>query len=295
MTSRIDRDFSSRGVRCAGTLYLPDRVLRPPVVVMGHGFGAERAWRLPAFAERFCDAGFGAFVFDYRGFGDSDGSPRHIVSPRRHIRDFEAAVEHVRTFSDVDPERIVLWGTSFGAAHVLTLASRGIRCAAVIAHVPHVDALASLAGGATDPMQLLKLIAAGLRDGLRAVTFRDPYYVSTVGRPGEMAIMSTEDAWDGVMALVPPGVPFDNRCAARIALTFPAYRPIRNASKIRVATLIVGAVRDSLIPIEAVRKTAAAIAGARLVELDCSHFDPYTGPWFERSVAAQLDFLRACV
>ncbi|MFZ1862651.1 MAG: alpha/beta fold hydrolase [Polyangiales bacterium] len=294
MTTRINRDFSSRGVRCAGTLYRPDGVLRPPCIVMGHGFGAERAWGLPSFAERFCGAGFAAFLFDYRGFGDSAGSPRRIVSPRRHIEDFEAAVEHVRAFADIDPEQLVLWGTSLGGGHALTLASRRVRCAAVIAHVPHVDAVASLAGGATSPAQLLKLVAAGLRDGLRAATFREPYYVPAVGRPREVAVMSTEDAWEGVMALVPPGAPFDNRCAARIALTFPLYRPIREVSRIRVPTLIVAAAQDSLIPIEAVRKTAARISNVRLIELDCSHFAPYAGEWFERSIEAQLDFLRAC-
>lgn len=294
MITRSDRDFASRGVRCAGTLYRPDGALRPPVLVMGHGFGAERAWGLPVFAERFVQAGFAAFSFDYRGFGDSDGSPRRIVSPRRHLQDFEAAVEHVRAFADIDPEQLVLWGTSLGGAHALTLASRGVRCAAVIAHVPHVDAIASLTHGATRPMQLVRLLAAGVRDGWRAATLREPYYVPTVGRPGEVAIMSTEDAWDGFMGLLPPGAPFDNRCAARIAFTFPFYRPIRKVSAIDVPTLLVGAARDSLIPIEAVRKTAARIPRARLVELDCAHFAPYSGEWLERSIAAQLDFLGGC-
>lgn len=292
MTTRIDRDFSSRGVRCAGTLYLPDGVFRPPVVVMGHGFGAERAWGLPAFAERFSEAGVAAFLFDYRGFGDSGGSPRRVVSPRRHIQDFEAAVEHIRAFADINPEELVIWGTSLGGGHALTMASRGVRCAAVIAHVPHVDALASLAGGASKPSQVLRLVWAGLRDGIRAATHREPYYVATVGRPGEAAIMTTEDAWEGVMALVPPGAPFDNRCAARVALTFPFYRPIREVSSIQVPTLLVGAVRDSLIPIESVRRAASRIPKGRLVELDCPHFAPYTGAWFERSVEAQLAFLR---
>ena len=278
-------------MRCAGTLYLPDGILRPPVIVMGHGFGAERSWTLPSFAERFSQAGFASFLFDYRGFGESDGEPRRIVSPRRHIEDFETAVEHVRIFSEIDPQRLTLWGTSLGGGHVLTMASRGVRCAAVIAHVPHVDAMASLAGDASGPAHLLKLTAAGVRDALRAATFRDPYYVPTVGRPGELAIMNTEDAWDGVMSLLPPGAPFDNRCAARIALTFPFYRPIREVSKITVPTLLVGATEDVLIPIEAVRKAANLIPSGRLVELECSHFAPYTGDWFNRSVAAQVTFL----
>jgi alpha-beta hydrolase superfamily lysophospholipase len=40
---------------------------------MAHGFGAERAFQLPADADRFVDRGVAALLFDYRGFGDSEG------------------------------------------------------------------------------------------------------------------------------------------------------------------------------------------------------------------------------
>jgi hypothetical protein len=43
---RVDSDL----VRA--DLCRPEGQTRPPVVVMGHGFGAERRFRLPAFAER---------------------------------------------------------------------------------------------------------------------------------------------------------------------------------------------------------------------------------------------------
>lgn len=286
----LERDFVSQGVRCAGTLYLPDRVSPPPVVVLGHGFGGERAWGLPRFAERFAEAGIAAFLLDYRGFGDSDGEPRRVVSPRRHLEDFTAALAHVRAMREVDPDQIVLWGTSLGGGHAVTLAARHPDIAAVIAHVPHVDTLASLRQ-LGDPMHILKLTAAGLRDLGHMVTGREPYYVDNVGRPGALAMLNTEDSWDGFMTLIPEGEPFDNRCAARIALTIPFYRPIASSGEIEVPTLIVAAVRDSLIPIASVRKTAQRIPGCELVELDCRHFEPYTGAWFEKSIAAQLGFL----
>jgi pimeloyl-ACP methyl ester carboxylesterase len=287
----IDRDFESRGTRCAGTLYLPDGAKRPPVIVLAHGFGAERGWRLPAFAERFVQAGFGAFLFDYRGFGDSDGEPRRVVAPRKHRQDIRAVVEHVRGFDNIDPGRLVLWGTSLGGGHALTIAADDASFAALIAHVPHVDAMASLAA-LPDPLHAVRLMAAGVRDAFHAATFREPYYIGNVGHPGDLAMLNTEDSYEGMLSLLSPGEPFDNRCAARIALTFAFYRPILHAAKIRTPTLIVAAVQDSLIPIEAVRKTAARIPDCKLVELDCPHFAPYTGEWFERSISAQLTFLR---
>jgi pimeloyl-ACP methyl ester carboxylesterase len=245
--------------------------------------------RLPAYAERFVDRGFAAFLFDYRGFGESDGEPRQIVSPRLHLQDLRAAIEHVRGLPEVDGGRVVLWGTSLGGGHVLVTAARDPLIAAVVAQVPHVNALATR--GAVGGARLRRMIGAGLRDLLRAATGRSPHYVPAVGHPGDDAMLSTEGAYEGFMALVPPDARFENRCAARIALTIPFYNPIRFAARIRCPTLIVAAVHDELIPIRAVRETARRIRDGRLVELDCRHFDAYQGAWFERAVSEQLGFL----
>ena len=88
---RSDIDFAWHGSRCAGWLYLPRAVVRPPLVIMAHGFGAERTFGLEPFAERFARAGLATFLFDYRCFGDSDGEPRNLISPRRQLEDWEAA------------------------------------------------------------------------------------------------------------------------------------------------------------------------------------------------------------
>jgi hypothetical protein len=37
--------------------------------------------------------------------------------------------------------------------------------------------------------------------------------------------------------------------------------------------------------------TATALPDGRLVELDCGHYDVYVDDWFERTVAAEIDFL----
>jgi hypothetical protein len=50
-------DFISHGVRCSGDLYLPTDQKHPPVVVMGHGFAAEKCFRLPAYADPFSSLG----------------------------------------------------------------------------------------------------------------------------------------------------------------------------------------------------------------------------------------------
>ena len=79
--TRIDHTFISEGKKCGAWLYLPAGVSKPPVVVMAHGFGGQRWMRLPAYAERFAQRGMAVFVFDYRGFNDSEGEPRNYINP----------------------------------------------------------------------------------------------------------------------------------------------------------------------------------------------------------------------
>ena len=40
---------------------------------------------LHPYAEQFAQAGMAVLVFDYRGFGGSDGEPRHHISWMKHL------------------------------------------------------------------------------------------------------------------------------------------------------------------------------------------------------------------
>ncbi|MCU0577300.1 MAG: lysophospholipase, partial [Desulfobacterota bacterium] len=51
-------------------------------------------------------------VFDYRGYGNSDGSP----SEQGTYRDGEAAWDYHVTARKIAPEKIVIWGRSLGGA-----------------------------------------------------------------------------------------------------------------------------------------------------------------------------------
>jgi alpha/beta superfamily hydrolase len=80
---------------------------------------------LHKYASIFASHGIACFVFDYRGWGGSDGTPRHWLSARRHVADWKAAVRHVRAnmTDSVDINKLCLWGTSFAGGHVLVVAS----------------------------------------------------------------------------------------------------------------------------------------------------------------------------
>ena len=190
---------------------------------MAHGFSAVRGQRLDAYAERFCAAGIGVLVFDYRHFGDSDGAPRQLLSIRRQLQDWRAAIAFARTLPDVDPERIALFGSSLSGGHVLTMAARDPAIAAVVAQVPTCDGLRNL-----PPLglaHLTRLTLAGCYDALRSLAGLSPYYIRAAGEPGSLAAMATHEALPWFTEVTPANTTWVNQVAARIALTYGTYRP----------------------------------------------------------------------
>jgi pimeloyl-ACP methyl ester carboxylesterase len=286
---RSDVDFMSHGSRCAAWLYLPTGVERPPVVIMAHGFGAERTFGLEPFAERFAQAGLAVFLFDYRCFGESDGEPRNWVSPRRHLQDWEAALAHVKNLAAIDASRIALWGTSFSGGHVIVIAAQHPEISAVVAQVPFADGLALLASA---PLKLmLHLGMAALRDLLRIAMRRAPFTVPIVGPTDSLAIMNMPGSWEGYQSLLPKETTWTNACPARAVFATSLYRPTRHAPRVRCPALLVMAKHDEVIPSWSVQKESARLPDGQLVTLNCSHFDPYEGPCFEDAVVTEQIFL----
>jgi pimeloyl-ACP methyl ester carboxylesterase len=294
---RIESDFESAGTRCAAWLFLPESKEGqgadsgpPPIVVMAHGFGGQREMRLPAFAERFASRGLAALVFDYRCFGDSDGEPRNLIDPRRHLEDWRAAIEHVRASPQLDAGRLALWGTSFSGGHVLAIGSEVAGISAIVSQVPFVGF--DRRGPSMPLGQMVRAVFSGLRDMARAARGASPYYVPIAGSPQEFAFLNTPDAMDYLRDLVPPGSTWENRVPARVLFQMPRYRPLRNAAKIEAPVLMVAAENDSLIPVAGVRAASQSIPDCELVVLPkTGHFEPYIGEVFERVVEREAEFL----
>lgn len=289
MFTRHDSDFVSHGIRCAGWLYIPDGTQRPPIVVMAHGFGGERDMKLPEYAEKFVAQGLAVFVFDYRTFGASGGHPRYVVSPRRHLEDWQAALIHVRGLPFVDGSRLALWGTSFSGGHVIATAAKDQRVKAIVAQVPFVDGLASM--GSYRISYRLRALGYALRDHWRRVTRQPPFYVPILGEPHQFAVLNGPDAIPGYRAIVPPGSAFANQCAAGILLEVLAYRPILFASRVSCPALVVIAENDLYCPAGAVEKTVARMKYAEIVRRPVGHFEVYVGAEFELVATHEAEFL----
>lgn len=293
-TERQDIAFTSDGTICRGWLTYPAAAARGPVplVLMAHGFGATRDMHLEQYVQRFNAAGLATLIFDYRGFGASDGQPRNRLDPDAEIADWQAALRCVRSLPGIDRTRIALWGTSFAGGLVVSVAARDGDIAATVSQCPLLDGFAAAIEIAryAGPLSLLKVSAHGLFDAARALTGAAPHYIPIVAKPGEIGAMTSADAWDGYVRLCPPG--FRNEVTARTALLVPRFRPIRDAANVRCPALLQICEKDTVAPVSAVEKAAALMPKAEVVRYPVGHFDVYFGAAFERSVADQLAFLQ---
>ncbi len=88
-------------------------------VLMCHGNAGNVESRLVA-VKFFARAGFSVLLFDYRGYGNSEGRPTEEGT----YLDAEAAHEHLIRVEGIPPERILVLGESLGGAVAIELARR---------------------------------------------------------------------------------------------------------------------------------------------------------------------------
>jgi dipeptidyl aminopeptidase/acylaminoacyl peptidase len=133
--------FYSEGVRLAGDLYRPDGVARGERragIVLCHGYTGVKDLYLPDNARVLTDAGYVVMTFDYKGWGDSEGS-RSRLAPYSRVADVQAALTFLGTRPEVDAGRLGIYGTSYGGATVVWTAAidRRVRCVVSVVGIGH--------------------------------------------------------------------------------------------------------------------------------------------------------------
>lgn len=116
---------ASDGIQLAAW-YMPSERMRG-VVLFCHGNAGNISHRLESLSI-FHKLQLDTFIFDYRGYGKSNGKP----SERGTYRDAEAAWDYLVRQRDIPPNRIVLFGRSLGGAVAAHLAMRRVPAAVVI-------------------------------------------------------------------------------------------------------------------------------------------------------------------
>jgi pimeloyl-ACP methyl ester carboxylesterase len=167
---------------------------------MAHGFSAVKDMRLDRFAEVFAAAGLACLVFDYRGFGASDGTPRQDIDPQAQLIDYRNAISAARTLPEIDGDRIGVWGTSYSGAHALMLGAidRRVRC--TVAQVPMIDGWQSF-GRLAGADGLATLVEQLIAERERIYAGGAPAMIPVVTAGSDFAALPTPDAWEWFQAI----------------------------------------------------------------------------------------------
>ena len=281
----VEVGFESGGEHCAGRLHLPPGEGPHPLVTMLHSTAGLRQMRCYSGRGRaFAEAGLATLQFECRGFGDSEGEPRLLLDVRRQAEDLEAALAFAAGRAELDRERLALWGASASCALVLDAATRRNEVGAVVCLAPFVPGRETQRSARTP---LARLALAAFADRLRIALRREPRGVAIGGEPGETAILVREDAAARERALVPDGVPWENRVVLRPRLRTP--HPLRVAPRVDAPLLIAAGEKDLLCPPGPAAELAERAPRGELALSPCGHFDLYEGA----SVEAEVSFLSA--
>ncbi|MGZ5853835.1 MAG: alpha/beta hydrolase [Xanthobacteraceae bacterium] len=126
--------FPSDGLTLTGKLSVPaGGAARKAAIIVMHGFGGhhdgpQQRWSVKSYN----DLGYATLRFDFRGCGASEGVRGRVI-PYEQVADARAAVDYLASRDDIDPKRIALSGTSYGAAVAVYAAGTDPRVAGVIA------------------------------------------------------------------------------------------------------------------------------------------------------------------
>ncbi|WP_370330576.1 alpha/beta hydrolase [Mycolicibacterium hippocampi] len=278
--------FVSGAGRCRGLVYPAVTTGPRPYVILCPGFGGTQDTpSLIAAAEAFARHGYHAMTFDYRHFGLSDGEPRQLVDLDGQLDDIRAAISFVRTRPDASG--VVLWGTSLGGGHVVSVAATDPLVTAVIAQIPFNGFPRRVRGRTL--RATMRLLLAMLTDRVRGWFSYPPRYIAAVGGEGELAVMAGEEAEQAVAAMA--SRTWRNEVAPRALFDMMRYRPGDVAPQLEMPVLVAVGEFDR----ETEQADAAPIADRAphgvLRRYPLGHFDFYRPHDRERVLADQIRFL----
>lgn len=260
--------FISGDDRLQGLLYRPNRQAPSPAVVVAGSWTSVKEQMPATYAKALAARGFAALCFDFRGWGESPGTPRYLEDPTRKTADIVAAFDFLAAHEVIDPQRIHGLGICASAGYMSHAAasSRVPRTLCLVAPWLHDESIVNeVYGGAEGVAALIArsraaeqggetVIEAASATNPHALMYQAPYYTE----PDRGLIAS-----------------YDNRFDLRSWEPWLRFDGIAAAERLALPTCIVHA-RTAAIPHGAERFAARLGPYARLHWLDgFSQFDFY--------------------
>src|SRR5579871_2550628 len=124
--------FTSEGLTLVGIVRAPEGAGKRPAFIVLHGFGSNmNAGNVLGPCAMLGDFGYVTLRFDMPGCGESEGERGRLICLEQ-VAATRAALAMLAGHRGVDPERIAVAGSSFGAAIAVYTGGIEPRVAAVI-------------------------------------------------------------------------------------------------------------------------------------------------------------------
>lgn len=301
---RRDVEFAGAGdVTLRGWFYLPgdssdapaDARATPsgapiPGVVLAHGFSAVKEMALDRFAEVFAAGGLAVLVYDHRNLGASDGEPRQLIDPWAQIRDYRRALDWLGARTEVDADRLAVWGSSFSGGEVLVVGAADRRVRAVVAQAPfvgnpHLDD--------ADGAQFAAVRAAALGEAPGPGVQRMGPLPVVAPDPAAPAVLPQPESWEWFHTLAERAPSWHNEVTLLLDGAPAPFEPAIAAANLEATPLLMIVATE-----DRVAGTEAALAAferagepKRLEMVVGDHFVVYHGSGFKQASGAARDFL----
>lgn len=271
--------FYSEGARISGIWRTPENAGGPyRTIVQGPGWlGLKDAKLYVRYHEALTDAGFAVLIFDYRGFGDSEGD-RTVLSPSGQLDDLVNAVTYLTTRDDVLSDAIGAFGTGgTGGGNAVLLAGTDRRVRAAVSQVPVADGRDWLHRMRQEHEWLAFLGALDEDRRLRATTG-----TGRLVHPREDIMVPTpERKTTTVKSDVDGRIPTQVSLAS--AEQILAYRPIDAARSLTTPLLVIGVEGDATTPTDHAENLYEAAQGPKelIMQRHTTHYAAYDQYWVE--------------
>jgi dienelactone hydrolase len=184
--TRREVTYYSDGVACFAVMFFPKGYSptgKAPGVVLAQGWAGTHV-SSEKYGARFAEKGLVAMVIDYRGWGLSDGYAtlahrlknddstrftqtkaevmikRTRLVPFAQVQDIRSSLSYLQGEPGIDPERIGLWGSSYGGGNAIVVAALDARAKALVLQTPAI-------AGKGQPSGPMKLQGKMLDDAIK--------------------------------------------------------------------------------------------------------------------------------
>lgn len=279
--------FWSEGSKLEGDYFLPDGMKpgeKRPAILLCHGYSGIRSVILPDYAKHFVDHGYVVMGFDYRGFGGSEG-PKWRIMAMEQIDDIRNALTWLEAQAEVDADRIGIWGTSNGGAHVVQAAAVDKRVKCAVGQVGFGDGW-RLIMDSRSPAEREELLALLAKDR------RERVVEGTGGAAGIATLLHSKQTREFIEPALKVMPDFYSEIPWASAEATMEYRPIDVVHKIAPrALMLIGAEKDDLCKIDGYKEMFdKAGEPKRWLSYPITHYQIYEPEWVAKSAAAALEF-----